>query len=736
MQTRNSWIGRRLIIRALQVLLIVLAASPAAADLHWEFLNPYPVAGNIVAMSWTSEGVGFLITDAGIIVRSTDNGRIATRLALPEGCEGFLDVVFFDSECGWALGSQDVDEPWRQYLYWTADGGRAWRAVSLGSEQQPAGYVSLFFLNPALGWVCGSVTAAGSLQPAVARLDNYAVSFETALPQGRNLRLNDVFFQNSSLGIAVGQHGYIGYTETGGQQWTAAARVTDLELLSVCCVDFNACAVGGDFDTGLILNSLDGGVNWAVLENHPADSRLVKAVVSNDGSCLALASGWGQVPGRVLSTAYPVGYAWESIYDLPARQVLRTLEKASNCVYISGDNGFLVELTLNHGVSARQISRNLITGSVQSAYLLNDRVGWFAGENGCLLSTSNGGSTLNVLETGIQNTIYNAYFLDQSTGFLTCEFSAEYYTANGGRTWQPLNIADDNVNLITFSGQRGYATHGTAVSVSNDAGRSWTAQEVIQGARVPAIALSSPVDDIAYVASTGDSLRRTSDGGRSWQAVNAPFSNCYGVCFISQETGWALAPAVQGGIRLYSTINAGETWQAGTRFDFIPNGVHFFDIGHGWIWANPGRVVATEDSSKHWNDMNIGVERILRRIHVDRPNRLWIVGDGGLIARWGENWLSAPPEESPPWTGFRLLQAYPNPTNGCLNLNVSISMPGSYHLTLLDMTGRRVLSRDEFLGAQTAALLTLDLNALPSGCYQVLLQGTREVSSTRFILLR
>jgi hypothetical protein len=59
------------------------------------------------------------------------------------------------------------------------------------------------------------------------------------------------------------------------------------------------------------------------------------------------------------------------------------------------------------------------------------------------------------------------------------------------------------------------------------------------------------------------------------------------------------------------------------------------------------------------------------------------------------------------------IEAYPNPTNGRLSLNVHMEPEAGLELTVFDAMGRKVLR--QALGEQT--FTELDLSSVPSGMY-------------------
>ena len=104
--------------------------------------------------------------------------------------------------------------------------------------------------------------------------------------------------------------------------------------------------------------------------------------------------------------------------------------------------------------------------------------------------------------------------------------------------------------------------------------------------------------------------------------------------------------------------------------------------------------------------------------------RLAIPGAGG-VTRVGQTWLDIPVRES-----FALRGTYPNPSSHDLSTAFSLPAAAPARLEVLDVSGRRVWSRE--VGTLGAGRHVVSLPALRSGVYMVrLTQGSRS-ATTRF----
>jgi len=89
--------------------------------------------------------------------------------------------------------------------------------------------------------------------------------WQNPLPQGN--KLSSVFFVDNTDGWAVGNTGIILNTSDGGNNWVLQLSGTKEQLLSVCFIDkYTGWAVGGNYQ-GVILKTTNGGQNWFLLKS-------------------------------------------------------------------------------------------------------------------------------------------------------------------------------------------------------------------------------------------------------------------------------------------------------------------------------------------------------------------------------------------------------------------------------------------------------------------------------------
>ncbi len=700
------------------IILFVLIPLFLSADPHWEYLNPEPVPGDIIDIDMVDGNTGYFVTDGSIFMKTLDGGRSWNVITIPQSETGIYAVDFIDRSNGWALGGPDPDQNWFTAIHTTEDGGDSWDVFYVGSPQRPAYLTNLLYYEDGSGWACGRTNLDEQLVPAVFVIENEESS-AIVLPEGHSSDILDIFFLNRRFGWAVGRHGYMAYSFDGGNTWEAVERLVEYDLNAVHFSDLiYGWAGGGNFNNSVLLRSANGGESWRVIENNPAETRIVGIHAASRQSAIAVSGGWANIQAKILQTRNENN--WEA-RNAERGVYYETLSVNDNGTWIGGKNGFLT--TSPDQNEWTPLYANVLPGAVHSVYFLNNWHGWICGSGGSLLSTMDGGETWREIETETQFSLYNVYFSDPDNGWITGQNSREYHTADGGQTWEEIEIGEDDVNLLVFKENSAYATHGVNVSVSHDGGESWNSQAVIEGRETPAAALTVPAPGVAYIASAGDSLRFTDDGGENWRAVETPFSACLSVFFLDVNNGWAVAGIPGGGSRLYRTRDGGGSWQAGTRHGPVPGGLHFFNEDFGWMWENPARILATVNGGETWNDMRLNVNQIIRRLHVEDPFHLWAAGDGGLIARWGDDWVSIPEFGAASPVREFLYSAYPNPTNGMLNISLSVEKPGEYRYALIDAAGKTISEGSKRYIHAGKRNFSLDLEGLSTGTYWLTVNG-------------
>jgi photosystem II stability/assembly factor-like uncharacterized protein len=120
-------------------------------------------------------------------------------------------------------------------------------------------------------------------------------------------------------------------------------------------------------------------------------------------------------------------------------------------------------------------------------------------------------------------------------------------------------------------------------------------------ARRSAVSVDFVSADRGFLATEGDVLLRTSDGGRTWGAAGARIHHLADVDFVSARHGFAITKRDV----LLATRDAGDSWQRVHRFPYAPNGPYgpslvFVDRENGWVVPAGGPIYRTRDAGRTW----------------------------------------------------------------------------------------------------------------------------------------
>ena len=122
--------------------------------------------------------------------------------------------------------------------------------------------------------------------------------------------------------------------------------------------------------------------------------------------------------------------------------------------------------------------------------------------------------------------------------------------------------------------------------------------------------------------------------------------NLLGVDLIDDKNGWAVGDiGVMNGAVLRTT-DSGRTWQAVSKTDEILAAVKFVSLTRGWVAGYAGRIQTTDDGGLSWKVQRAEHEgEVLNSIFFLDANRGWAAGGSGLLLSTidgGANWEVIP----------------------------------------------------------------------------------------------
>ena len=443
-------------------------------------------------------------------------------------------------------------------------------------------------------------------------------------PMPRGEVLNGGWFVDDQQGWLVGDYGAMMHTADGGASWMYQDPSTTVPLRSVCFPDaLHGWAVGewrpGDADLRVLVRTTNGGVTWRPQSTGITGTLNLKNLTLEEVRFVDARHGWivgsffynDKTHALILATS-DGGAHWRQqgpkTVGLQLKSVCFTDARHGWAVgdhYLGGTSTLKRNiLTTSDGGSTWHLRDSGVPYSLEAVSFADSLHGWAVGALGKVATTADGGVTWTSTTLGQFETLVGVAFTDASHGLVVGNDSV-WRTIDGGASWSPqsieapsmmptsLVVAGDSTWIIQskyYSGDR----IDCGLLRSQDGGVTWLP---------PASDVAEDVEDLAFVDrlhgwAAGESglIIVTSDGGWSWFRQTAPTGgDLAAVEFADTLHGWAV-----GEDGIIATADGGLTWQSQTSPTVGLTALSFVDAAHGWA-AGGGTVVATTDGGATWN---------------------------------------------------------------------------------------------------------------------------------------
>ncbi|MCB0729072.1 MAG: T9SS type A sorting domain-containing protein, partial [Ignavibacteriae bacterium] len=261
--------------------------------------------------------------------------------------------------------------------------------------------------------------------------------------------LNDVFFVNSETGYVCGDSGVVLKTADGGVNWVNLKTNTISKLNCIYFYDDNyGISVGKD---SKIIKTINGGVNWS-FGTINANTELITTYLLNsyEGFASSNINTYRTTNG---------GTDWELYFALGGLDMQFT---DSITGYNAGGNGNIIKTT-NRGLNWFIQSLN-VSGETYGLHFLNSNNGYAVTISGQISKTTNGGTTWIPQTTISGNSFKSVYFTDKNNGFIVGNFGTILKTTNGGLVFVNIN---DNIISEEFSLLQNYPNPFNSSTVIN-----------------------------------------------------------------------------------------------------------------------------------------------------------------------------------------------------------------------------------------------------------------------------
>ena len=272
---------------------------------------------------------------------------------------------------------------------------------------------SPFFINSDTGIV------VGELPTAIFKTTDGGTTWAPKVA-GTSNSLRGVHFIDDSIGIICGGVGTILRTTDGGETWNPITSGTTLTLRSVDFTSHDTGYIAGS--SGTVLKTIDAGLTWTPLAFGQTPD-LIQIRFANSTTGYATSSTSLFVDGLIIKTT-DAGATWNTVYS-NSQGLLGLAAVGDSTVYAGGGD-------------------NQVPGDTSYAYIVK---------------SSDGGTTWDTVFTGVtQSTLRAADFISVDTGWFVGDGGYLLHTTDGGATWTNQSVNSNGLLGIHFpTHQTGYA---------------------------------------------------------------------------------------------------------------------------------------------------------------------------------------------------------------------------------------------------------------------------------------
>ena len=721
------------------LIIIIISVFPTTvhAQESWFWQYPKPQGNTLRDIFIFDQNTAISVGDLGTVIKTTDGGETWNVQHHVGGTSNSLNSVWFiDNYIGWMIDNHVV--------FKTTDGGDIWFEIYDGTECIPS---HVHFIDENTGFVFGKTTEEGWGYGVCCKTMNGGKDWTCSRLPGRMAlyRYSASFFMNFDTGWVVGDAfgpNVIYKTTDCGKTWVQK-QVEPLVygLQDIYFIDDKNGFIVGLF--GAFLKTNDGGNTWHY-QNLWEKYQKVEYQNFNSVFFTDSLNGWIVGPGFILETA-DGGEDWaevensEIIYNL-----FKVRFSGKNTGWIVGGDGEIYRTTDggNNWISQREEKYTF-----SSIYFLEEDTGWAVGENGVIFHTTNGGENWIRQNVSEDLELSSVYALDDQNVFAVgavVKGSWPAYsrngvilrTINGGQSWerQVYDTLGIFSSIIFVNNATGWITAGNGILLKTiDSGYNW---DLIDSG------VSCTLKKIQFINETTgwiDGRLKTTDGGVNW-VIQSNLASKNSFYFINADKGWLIGD----NSKIFSTIDGGETWDPCS----IPYKAHFFsvhfvDTANGWIagfdYLNRRSIILkTNDGGETWIEQNGPNTGGLRNLFFINENTGWVVGDGifktttgGFVSvdDHGESSNNAPGE-------IILFQNYPNPFNPSTTIHYQLSKAGFVSLKIYDLLGREVSTLVDKWQPEGDYKVDWDANGLHSSVYFCRLKVEEFIVTRKLIFVK
>lgn len=253
--------------------------------------------------------------------------------------------------------------------------------------------------------------------------------------------------------------------------WELIKTGTNKNLNSISFVDDYKGFIAGD--SGLIMQSVDGGLNWKTFNTPYSNS--FNAICFNDNKLFVVGSS-GFV-GIINSNSNQI----KKIISNTTEALFKIYFLDHNIGFIVGSHGQILK-TYDGGMTW-QVINSSVKENLFSISFADSKNGIIVGWNGTILKTTDSGLSWQKQALKYNNYFKDVLFANEYLGFIVGGDGIVLRTENGGENWDEIDIeSNSGLYKLNFenSGDGIILSNRGEIFTSNDAGKSWIKKNVGQ----------------------------------------------------------------------------------------------------------------------------------------------------------------------------------------------------------------------------------------------------------------
>lgn len=525
----------------------------------------------------------------------------------------------------------------------TTNAGESWSEITANI---PQGIIKLYDAGGSVIFGCGKNGAA------IRSNDNGESWVQLTTPT--NVDLFSITAIGASTVLASGAGGTILRSQNNGDDWVTIQpgvyNINDIKFVD-SQIGWIAC------DSGIIMKTIDGGINWAEVPTDTANCNFgIISLYNNDG--IVIMGREGQV---FVSTN--AGLEWKYDYKpiyLEGDTVVAAWHYSRDTVIFVDDTGTLIRFI----VRPDQLSFSRFGGNLPeparytAAYRAADHTMYLAGEGPTLCSASRNTTvrkTQFLSQKGLD--LRNLCFLSENVGLMSghrvispsVDDNLVFATIDGGKYWK-LSVLNQKPPIFHIRDDKKLIMAKPLFWLSNDTARTWVRQNHPQSLITDVIfrdTINGYLTDMTEFPTPTGSRGRfyiTINGGASWVLKRTFFE--YFITSLSADRDGRVWIAEDGNARLNVSKDGGYSFSeitlpsdqkiVGTVIGqkgflvfkngqiafspaegFVPmivytataavfNAVSNSIDGRALVVGNAGRILATADHGANWVEINSG----------------------------------------------------------------------------------------------------------------------------------